>query len=562
MGNGQWGVNPHTGFTPKPTEIIEDEMIHRLEELGADMHPDNPLYHFVVHVARQLGEEWETLYENWKSGFWSLAQGDQKNLLAEFLLEKKRPATKAVGWVRLRGQPGASYNPGAITVAARNGMTFTNVNAVTINDAQKADALFRATQAGKQGNITAHSIVSVFGEGLDSADNPPISETEHLLDLGPFEDTSTIWRALPVNAPGQYYQIIKVEDIDAPGGIREISLYVKSLAASEEISARMRVDILSEDGQVVAGTEELAFTLAVDAPRRIWFAGSEPDLTSYQRIRVSPVLVEASGPVAIACISKNASGVYPNGVWHENGLPTDYVMLGSITSALDGEFWGGRDAEDDIDIDQRWEKVLATPGVGNPDSLEAWLQRLPGVLDAVVRFNPYLAPWEGMPAKTIHVIVDGGRSDLIAQTIWQRGFGARTYGSRYYPAFTPDREEYHMIAFDRATVRPLAVHVVVTPTVSFVPSVDVPAIKEAVVKFIGGPDRSRTLSQGRRIGEGVSLEKLSAAVFSIPNGDRKMTDIDVFIGDKGRTLAIADLMDVLPTERVRISLDDVEVTAE
>lgn len=551
----EFGPDPALGWKDVTQEEVEEAFLEAMRQQGYAMIKENPLYHVAIHQSRQFYKHVQAQKKNWESGLLPKATGIHVNLLGKFLLESKKGDRKARVWCKVAGAADQVIAVDDVKFTAENGETFTSLAGV-LNNLGLGDILFEAEVAGAAGTIDTNSVVSFTGTSITDVQNPTIDEAwiDKVLAV-----TITDWLVLPQNHSGTYYQEVDSDDISSLSAVRQLTgFYFRPQSGADE-DATLRFDIYDQNGTLIASTEELDVTLPGAGTALDW-VGHAIDCTGTTKIRVSPVVVDAEGVIEIGTAATGGQAVYANGEYYENSVASGKVLVGEISSALDGLALYGRDAEDDVDFKLRWNDFLAVPGFGNPFNIEEWIKRLRHVRDAKVRFNPEDETDEdGIPPHKMHIVVDGGILSEVAETVWRRTLNTKFHGTRKIPVSSVGSNQSHIVALDVVTNLDLAFRVEVEPTPLYTPEVDNPLIQEQVVKYVGGPDRSRTLAEGLGIGDIVSQEKAADFIFDIPNGRAKFIDVNVLIGLKGGTLYDADFRDVTKIQRVRAALADVEV---
>lgn len=166
----------------------------------------------------------------------------------------------------------------------------------------------------------------------------------------------------------------------------------------------------------------------------------------------------------------------------------------------------GRLAESDTALRQRWNNSLYARSVGMTDSIASALMTLNGVTSAYVYENDQdTTDADGRPPHSIEAVVNGGESDEIALTIWQKkSAGIDTYGSQSV-SINDSQGFPHTINFNRPLVVPIYLNISVTeyPEEALPPNAQA-MITQAVL------DYGATLT----VGNDVILQRFMGAIYS------------------------------------------------
>ena len=165
----------------------------------------------------------------------------------------------------------------------------------------------------------------------------------------------------------------------------------------------------------------------------------------------------------------------------------------------------GRLAESDTALRQRWNASLYTRSVGMTDSIASALMTLNGVTSAYVYENDSDSTDEdGRPPHSIEAVVNGGETDEIGLTIWQKkAAGIDTFGSQ--SVSVNDSQGFpHTINFNRPLIVPIYLNITVTeyPEEALPPDAQA-MITEAVLNY------GNTLT----VGNDVILQRFMGAIY-------------------------------------------------
>ena len=224
-------------------------------------------------------------------------------------------------------------------------------------------------------------------------------------------------------------------------------------------------------------------------------------------VAITPNLVfnTIGSPVTFECTQ---TGAITPAVGDLTGIITTYAGWDSVSNNVPANV--GRDAESDTALRQRWNGSLYTRSVGMTDSISSALLTLNGVTSANVYENDQdTTDAEGRPPHSIEAVVDGGESDEIGLTIWQKkSAGIDTFGSQ--SVTINDSQGFpHVINFNRPLVVPIYLNITVTeyPEESLPPNAQ-NMIEEAVLNY----------GNSLTIGNDVILQRFMGAIYSAVSG--------------------------------------------
>ncbi|MFA7122218.1 MAG: baseplate J/gp47 family protein [Bacilli bacterium] len=170
---------------------------------------------------------------------------------------------------------------------------------------------------------------------------------------------------------------------------------------------------------------------------------------------------------------------------------------------------GGRDAETDAQLRERYVRSVSKPGGASAAAIEAALLDIEGVLDAEVRQNVTLEtdPATGIPPKAIAPIVWGGDADEIADTLYTvKPAGIQCWGEDEVHEITDSRGRTHVIGFDRPDL--------VTVNVSATLTVDTAIFPLDGDTLVGAAIEDHL--SGLALGEDVIYTRLISRIHSVP----------------------------------------------
>ena len=163
-------------------------------------------------------------------------------------------------------------------------------------------------------------------------------------------------------------------------------------------------------------------------------------------------------PVTFECTQ---TGAITPAVGDLTDIITTYAGWDSVSNNVSANT--GRLAESDTALRQRWNASLYTRSVGMTDSIASALMALNGVTSAYVYENDSdTTDEDGRPPHSIEAVVNGGETDEIGLTIWQKkAAGIDTFGSQ--SVSVNDSQGFpHTINFNRPLVVPIYLNITVT----------------------------------------------------------------------------------------------------
>lgn len=163
-------------------------------------------------------------------------------------------------------------------------------------------------------------------------------------------------------------------------------------------------------------------------------------------------------PVTFECTQ---TGAITPAVGDLTDIITTYAGWDSVSNNVSANT--GRLAESDTALRQRWNASLYTRSVGMTDSIASALMTLNGVTSAYVYENDSdTTDEDGRPPHSIEAVINGGETDEIGLTIWQKkAAGIDTFGSQSV-SINDSQGFSHTINFNRPFVVPIYLNITVT----------------------------------------------------------------------------------------------------
>ncbi|EMI61589.1 baseplate J-like protein [Leptospira sp. Fiocruz LV4135] len=144
---------------------------------------------------------------------------------------------------------------------------------------------------------------------------------------------------------------------------------------------------------------------------------------------------------------------------------------------------GGSEEETDPELLNRYLELVTTEkNSGAIAYVKAQIENEPSVVSCSIRENKLNVPVDGLPANSLHFIVDGGSDDLVANLIYKyKPAGIHLSGS------VQKTIDENIIYFDRPSDLPIYAKVEIWKNASFDNS-SISFIKSSIMKTIGGID--------------------------------------------------------------------------
>ena len=170
------------------------------------------------------------------------------------------------------------------------------------------------------------------------------------------------------------------------------------------------------------------------------------------------VFERIGSPVTFECTQE---GAITPAIGDLTDIVTTYAGWDAVSNNVPANT--GRLAESDTALRQRWNASLYTRSVGMTDSIASALMTLNGVTSAYVYENDTdSTDADGRPPHSIEAVVNGGETDEIGLTIWQKkAAGIYTYGSQSV-SINDSQGFPHTINFNRPLVVPIYLNITVT----------------------------------------------------------------------------------------------------
>ena len=266
-------------------------------------------------------------------------------------------------------------------------------------------------------------------------------------------------------------------------------------ADGSETIAQVLTAIGSTITEVVANVENDVLEL-VESNQQNTFAVAISNNLVFERI---------GSPVTFECTQE---GAITPAIGDLTDIVTTYAGWDAVSNNVPANT--GRLAESDTALRQRWNASLYTRSMGMTDSIASALMALNGVTSAYVYENDSdTTDEDGRPPHSIEAVVNGGETDEIGLTIWQKkAAGIDTFGSQ--SVSVNDSQGFpHTINFNRPLVVPIYLNIAVTEyTEEALPTNAQAMITEAVLNY------GNTLT----VGNDVILQRFMGAIYQNVTG--------------------------------------------
>jgi uncharacterized phage protein gp47/JayE len=214
---------------------------------------------------------------------------------------------------------------------------------------------------------------------------------------------------------------------------------------------------------------------------------------------------------------------------------------------------GGRDVETDAELLTRLKASGASTGSGTPDAIVSSVLGIAGVRAANISVNNESTTVNGQPPHSNAVYVLGGEGQIIADTLFKHYVGLQFYGTQSYTVKDISGNN-HTISYTPATQVNIFSAVTLTTDNTFT-TTGVSAVKDSIVRIIGGSSSDGTLYVGLNMGEDVIYSKILAAVMGVQG----VVDATVTIGKSAGTQGASNLA-INTSEVAQIDADNIMVT--
>ncbi len=249
------------------------------------------------------------------------------------------------------------------------------------------------------------------------------------------------------------------------------------------------------------------------------------------------------------CTQAGTEGNVPAGVI--TSIKTPITGVDSVTNPLGAS--GGRPRETDAEVRANYEDLPASTG-SSIDAIRGAVSGIAGVMNVIALENTTnVEDANGIPPRSIEVIVNGGLDEAIAQMIFsKKSSGVETYGTSLV-VVTDSQGLPHDIRFSRPA--PIDVYIIyeITSNSDWI-SDNIVSMKRNAVAYVGGVDDLLIQHPGLGNGGTVLAWKLAA----IQSGISGIENISVKLG-RAPEPAESDNLEFLARELPRATMANIVV---
>ncbi len=322
-----------------------------------------------------------------------------------------------------------------------------------------------------------------FGENVDLSDNNILGAELKLMATA----LSQLWEL----AEKVYYS---VDLYSAEGSALSRLVNLNLVARKGEIKAVCDLEFSGDEGAVVpVGTQ-------VETAQNIVFS----------TLSDCVLLSSGKGFVQAQCITAGTDGnVPPNSI---TTIKNPITGVDSVTNTTAGS--GGRGVESDLELVERYENSFNVGGAAL-SSIVAAIKKIEEVSFVFGTENEEMYEQNGLPAKSIYIVVEGGANEDIASTIFEHKSGGIKTAGNIEINVSDSQGMSHVVRFSRPEIVSVFVRFVIVTNANYNPESD---------QIIKG--RAVSMILGLSLGASIYGWKLSAAAADISG----IESIDCFLG--------------------------------
>lgn len=233
----------------------------------------------------------------------------------------------------------------------------------------------------------------------------------------------------------------------------------------------------------------------------------------------APAQLTVTGSIEVAALTFTRI-ITPQAGWNTTSNPSIGIV--------------GRDVETDAELRLRRARSTGTNSQNMIDSLKGRVANIPGMVNSdVIENKTDVVDANGLTPHSFEVVVIGGDSNVIAQTIWETyPFGIGWQGNTTGTAID-EEGVLQTVPFTRATAVPIYVAVHRTPRPGY-PATGDADMKQAIVDYANG---DLVAGRGFFMGDTVVLTELYTPINTVPDHDI----VDVFIARTPAPVGTANL---------------------
>ncbi|EKT88348.1 baseplate J/gp47 family protein [Leptospira santarosai] len=213
---------------------------------------------------------------------------------------------------------------------------------------------------------------------------------------------------------------------------------------------------------------------------------------------------------------------------------------------------GGSEEETDPELLNRYLELVTTEkNSGAIAYVKAQIENEPSVVSCSIRENKLNVPVDGLPANSLHFIVDGGLDDLVANLIYKyKPAGIHLSGS------VQKTIDENVICFDRPSDLPVFAKVEIWKNSSF-DNNSISFIKTAIVKTIGGIDTVSGVSNVYR-GLGTGKNVVAWPIYSAIGNVAGVENLLIQLGTSSNSTN-SNMVSVQPAQVAKMFTANIQV---
>lgn len=482
------------------------------EPIWTDAQTSTAFYRVLI---RELGRLWDALEHLYFSLSPHTASGDALDLLVGEHGMVRQPAVKARHLVTFTAAGATTHVriPKGTRVATDTGVQFETIEDVLLSG-RSVDAIVECVEYGPVGNVGGGAISRVISSLPASV---RVTNAPHVARLATTVQPNVSWEVPPGSGFG-YFQVVRVSDIAHPRYLDGVSLYMRNPETSSRKFALSLVVADHATGRVLYPYPIVELTFAGGETRWVTFDGFALDLFKDgqpEHIRLALVNHEESpGPIEVL---GNTTLPYAHGRWHNDYVeePTASAIFQLVSLRPGVPLVYGRDAETDSELRMRYLLEKARGGSAHPEAIISRVWNVPRVEAVHLRYNRRDYEWEGLPPHSLELTVDGGDPLEVARTLFRAApCGIELVGNMVV-SVEDIHGQYHEVRFSRPQRVPVYVSLELEVTPAFSGD-DVNAVRDAVIRVVGGMDTRGNLHRGAGIGGTVRVAQIIDAVMDVP----------------------------------------------
>ena len=262
-------------------------------------------------------------------------------------------------------------------------------------------------------------------------------------------------------------------------------------------------------------------------------------------------ILDKDGKATVEAVSVNKGAI-------NNVSPNTIIVISEpieqLTSVTnDSEAIGGADEESDLTYRQRLIKGNLAQNNATVDAIISKVSNVSGVISVQVNVNNTMIEKDGIPPKSINVLVVGGSDADIGKMIFKTiGAGVGTSGENKYLVSALDGNK-HEVNFSKATTKNVFMQIQLT-TSNLFPVDGIQTMRNSIIEYVGGSTSDEKYHNGLCLSEALIYTKLFRPIYEVPG----VLNSIVRIGLDESTLSSSDI--IPPSKTILVtSLESIEV---